>query len=750
MFKRRLHFGLVVFVSAAVLSCGESKPAPPAAKNDDVNDPPKVVIAQPAATEIDTFEKRKAWYLDTVRRTPIPAGFFEVQPDGGIKFSEMRPDPGKHLWHWIQAELAKDPSGEQVLVHRGVTVKQLIKALVRYPNMFHFNADGPAMCLYRWPHLIEPADRDYLFQGHDRSILDHSDQPNYNLFTCEGTENHLALSRFSGYLLCQNWLEDHPDDERAKQGLAQCRAYILKRMRRVLEVGTGEFNSTTYYGYQMRGMMLCYEFAKDEEVRDACRALLDYFATEICLNYFNGINAAPESRGGATRACEKECDQVVWLWFGDSPIAPTKPTNLVYAALSSYRPPAALEAVAKKLAPQQQFYFKTQPSYLLDRPAFSCETMCFDRSFAISCMYMPRAGYTGASVQYRPSKVVSRAGTDGPTWVMFANDNSITETGGGRGPYTQWASHVGVLVQITHVPANADALKEKAAAITNQWQAKWLASFKQRWNLASTDRRVATPIDNLKTGDVVSYLVFRGDESSGLQLAMEEESGIVFMKHNDTHIAVRTLSGRMPKLAEKRDAKLAKKDASWRWLVDPVDEDGLAGFVVEASDGEGQSFEAFQEAVRTGSRVKTVTGERRVVYHSLSGATINVQHQSKATRPQIEAIFDWGYIEDEALNKPMAIPTVPPFNQPTYPAAGDDLEGWGRVPIARYEDVRFTPELPMGSTSVDVISGELVQMGGGELRIRRLVRNDATGAESLKTVYVLSLDAQGRPRWSGE
>ena len=670
--------------------------------------------AKPEAARLDTFESRAAHCLDAARAAPFTR--LKLADDGGVTWSV--PDPGKHAWNHVLAHLAADPSGATTVPGKhGLTARRLVRELFRFPNLFHFNADGPAACLMRFPQIVDAADRRFFFEGHARAVFGRTEELNYNLFTGEGTENHVVMSRFAGHLLCQDWLRDHPDDARAREGLALTKRYILEHARDVDRCGTGEWNSSTYYGYQLRGVLTCFEFAEDAEVRAACRALLDHFAAEMALKYVGGINAGPESRGGADAPVGSEMDQIAWLWWGDSPVAPAGATNAVYAALSTYRPPAPLAKIARKEVGVGATYFNSHGSYLFDRPAEARESIHFGDGYALSCAYLPYAGFTGACAQFRPAKLVVRAAGDSPAWVLSANGNGHTRSGGGRGPWEQWAHHRNVLVQLTHVPANAADLLAEARAITDQWQEDWARSFARRWIKGDrgAGRHVtfaAPPV----TG-VDSYVVF---PSGATEIDVDPTHHIVFLRHGRTYVAIRSLKADLPQRDETYDTAAAKK-APKTWLIDRVGDGGTGGFVLEvATAAEHGSFDALRSAVVARTRLdrSKLSSDGEVAYTTLAGERLVVRLVREANAPLTEPTFDWCYIPDRSLDRPMPVMRMPPFVQPAYPRAGSPLAGWGRIPAGTVDG------RPVGGeTFLDpakqwpVFAGPHINQAGGVLTI---------------------------------
>ncbi|MBC8102287.1 MAG: hypothetical protein H7Z41_06845 [Cytophagales bacterium] len=672
-----------------------------------------------APQEGRSYPARRDAYLAAVRTAPLQRIVYQPPASEGGQpgFRFTVPDPGKHLWNHLFALLASDSSGEQrpAGAPEGVTVRHIIQALITFPNLFHFNADGPARCFHRYPKLVSEQNRAYFFSGHSRSLLNHPDQANHNLFTGEGTENHLAMCRYSGYLLCQNWLQDHGDDARARLGLRQTREYIITHARDVFRTGTGEWYSSTYYGYQIRGLLLAFEYAKDQEVRSACHALLDLFSAEIALKYLNGVGCGPESRGAPGETpWSREIAQIAWLWFGDrsGEAGPKAVTNAVYAALSSYRPPAILEKIARKRGMVGEEYFNSHPSYLLDQPSVSRETLYFGPGYAVGCSYLPAAGYTGASSQFLPVKIAGSE-TDSAAWVIYGGSNARGTTGTGRSPYDQWAHYRNVVMQFTWVPEGAEANAAAAATITKAWRESWERRFDERWGAGGV-RSGGPTLSAVRTDGIESLLFLPSEIPMERRSAVEE--GVFFLKLDRIYFAVRSLlqplptyrpaaGGLPPLLAES----VRRGEAG-----------GLGGFVIEiGSQSEQSSFAAFQRQVLAKTRLdKTLLApEREITYDSLAGCRIVVRVGTRAPAPLIEPLFDWGITPgDRRQSSPIRPPVA---KQPTYPAAGASLEGWGRIPEVLIDGK------PLGgadfldlSRPYPVISGPKVTQADGVLKIQ--------------------------------
>lgn len=506
-----------------------------------------------------SFPERRSAYLSAVRTKPV--GGFELTSDGAIRFTI--PDPGKRLWNHLLALLSLAPSGNLFLSgwDGKVTARQLARVLVTLPNQASSPDNGPVACLMRHPHLLTLEDR-------------------RSLFTSEGVERHLAINRYNGYLYCQHWLRDHPEDALALEALKQARSFILQHARDTLRTGTSEEDSSAYYS----GILLCFEFARDAAVRMSCQALLDVFATEQVLKYMGEANPSSEADASSS------------LWWGDSGVSPVTASNAVFVALSSYRPPSVLGAIARKefVGKEGAWYLNSHPSSLLNDTSYTRETLYLGPygKYALSCTYPPPASPTHAPREFRPAKLVSRTRREGESALTLSlNDNSPSQDGGGRGPYTYWAQYRNVLFQITTVP--------------------------------------------VRTENIQSYVTFPAGGVEGLELSIDDEASLFFVHHDDTYIAFHSLTTPLPHLEQEEAEKGKGKGARVR-VFDTVPTGGIGGLIVEVGTKDEQhTFSAFQKRMREAPHLdRDRWGQERVIlYTSLRGEQIEVRPATSIRSP---------------------------------------------------------------------------------------------------------------------
>ncbi|NJK98936.1 MAG: hypothetical protein HC905_32095 [Bacteroidales bacterium] len=289
----------------------------------------------------------------------------------------------------------------------------------------------------------------------------------YNPWTCEGTENHVNMSRTSGYIfagLMEEYPGEFPDAASRKKEMKDWIKYYSKT---IFYTGTGEFNASTYGIYNIIGWLNLFDFAKDKEVKEMARAVLDYYASELALHYTQGMTGGAESRGEpSVKGCDKETDILSWLWFGNASFNVEdelkknknnkNPLQVVHAATSSYFPPKQIVDLASNKY-KGSFYCNSKPAYLLDNPSIY-KNFSMPVKFTLGSACYPYGAF--ASSTYK-----------NVTWKMIAkvDDEEMKHpqmiTGGGlyysdrkgrmRNPWLQTVQYKNILIQLNKMPVNA-------------------------------------------------------------------------------------------------------------------------------------------------------------------------------------------------------------------------------------------------------------------------------------------------------
>ncbi len=158
------------------------------------------------------------------------------------------------------------------------------------------------------------------------------------------------------------------------------------------EVGNGEWDSDGYHPHTICAYMNLYAFARDPEVRAMSKAVLDFLFTAGSVKYYRGAWTGPNKRDYGNFQPMRAVSELLWLYYGDTPLSPGKHiADNVWPIVSGYRPPAALVAFAKKEFEKPLEMFNSHPTYSnwlpgqAERPnAF--ETMYYGNQFTLGTL----------------------------------------------------------------------------------------------------------------------------------------------------------------------------------------------------------------------------------------------------------------------------------------------------------------------------------------------------------------------------
>jgi len=560
-------------------------------------------------------------------------------------------DPEKYYWPKVMARFEK----------YGITdslSNQWISEL-RNRSPFHFTLVGMARLLSLYGNAPALRDNKELLL---RKVFERTDA--HNILTSEGTENHIAMDRTSGYIFAQHALR-YPDQfPDAPEKLKQLKDWIAQWSRRMYQHGTGEWNSSTYQAYHIIGWLNLYDFAEDEEVKLMARAVLDYYAAEMALHYSWGTYGGSEKRGrGASDQNLSASNYLCWLWFGSHLPGNTfqhqgrEYIQSMHAVTSTYRPPLQITGLARKQMPDHWWFTGSKPSYLYEQPSYVKQFFYKGGNFTLGSSASAYGGWTGATSQLVNWKLaVRRDDSPMPYEVSGSGRFHNSWTGSKADPFTQWAQHKNVLVQMTLTPENHDSLTHVNREITNEWAQSWERDFRQRF-------------PNDKKGNVVNFAADIAAENRSF-ITLPNDALIHISEDNawvdlgNVWLAVVPLSDdgfhQTDAVIEKGGRKL---------LIDSAPFGQICGFILEAFDADRfDSWEAWKKQWQNHALAKAE--ESGIEYYSLSGDTISAVFRSDGSFK--EALYDWGY----GATQPMVLPSAPPLQQPEWPSG----KGFGRVP----------------------------------------------------------------------
>lgn len=171
------------------------------------------------------------------------------------------------------------------------------------------------------------------------------------------TENLFLMRVTSVYLMAE--------ETGNRETAAKYKQLILDYTKTLYRIGMGEWDSENYHGHSLAPLTNLYDFAKDDEVKLAAKACLDWMCAAGAVKYYRGGFNGPTKRdynhiqpfGGSAAA-------MLWVLFGDSPRANEHwESDEVHVITSAYRPPVAVMKLARKEFTKPVELFSSKPSY---------------------------------------------------------------------------------------------------------------------------------------------------------------------------------------------------------------------------------------------------------------------------------------------------------------------------------------------------------------------------------------------------
>jgi hypothetical protein len=195
------------------------------------------------------------------------------------------------------------------------------------------------------------------------------------------TDNLRAMRETSVYLMAE---------ETGNQAVRRLYKQKLQRYVWALyHIGMGEWDSSNYQAHTFTAYLNLYDFAKDPEVKFLAKSALDWLSATAAVKYYRGGFGGPNKRDAidSNVVYGANAARFFSLYFGDVPISDPKPdVDAIHAITSTYRPPQAVVALARKQFPRPVELWSTKPIYENwkaggeDQPAY-WETTFFGRSY---------------------------------------------------------------------------------------------------------------------------------------------------------------------------------------------------------------------------------------------------------------------------------------------------------------------------------------------------------------------------------
>lgn len=657
------------------------------------------------------FEQRALFIMDVVYDYGWVENDQEYRPSGfgGCSGSGSLSDYGKYVYPWMIAHFEKD--GDQALTGSETQkVRNTFDSEMHTCPTFHFNLVGLPRLIYQYPY--EPNFQKNIHGGKLQDYLNmvFNRTDSYNAFTGEGTENHLGMSRLPGYLYAQLAIDSGYTDvfPAAPALLDSMKHWIMETSRTIYQAGVAEWNSSTYGAYNILGWLLVYDFANDQQVRNAARAVLDYYAAELALHYQQGMTSGAEMRGGSSvKSLNTETDILAWLWFGDAPkdmmkgnFPSWKTLQTIHAATSTYRPPYITVQLARKELRIPAFYHNSKSGYLYEQPSMVKQTYYVNDSYSMGVAYTPYGGWGGGDWQIVSWKMVARVNPETGDDAQYASGG--LEWGGYRRtqlfkkPWEQFAHHKNVMVLMTKRPENHSSIKTTVQSVFQTWRNNWGNDFYQRFP-GDTDKQNPVNFQEGQASENQTVLSVSGHGAVGSLVSQD----VRFILLENVYLAVRYLYQEQPASFNNHGDFFLTKDHA---------PDGhLTGLIVEVAEKSAyNNFTSFRNTyLAHTSLIKDIDNDR-FTYISLYGDTLDVQYED--TGSFSEPVYDWGY----GPVIPMVVHRSPPFIQPQWPEG----KGFGTQASFSVNNDPVNLDEPW-----DIYSGPDFRLHNGILKVRDTVGN---------------------------
>ncbi|MEM9542464.1 MAG: hypothetical protein AAGA60_23610 [Cyanobacteria bacterium P01_E01_bin.42] len=204
----------------------------------------------------------------------------------------------------------------------------------------------------------DPLTRPHPIHGHgDRSLEGWDIKKMGNWVEDRNTDNLRAMRDTSVYLMA----EETGNEETRQLYKRKIRRYVWA----LYHIGMGEWDSPIYHGHTFAPYLNLYDFAKDPEMKALAKAALDWLSASAAVKYYRGGWAGPNKRDRNSNAVYlADASRLFWLYFGDVPQDNPRPDrDSLHVITSTYRPPQAVVALARKQFTKPVELFAAKPIY---------------------------------------------------------------------------------------------------------------------------------------------------------------------------------------------------------------------------------------------------------------------------------------------------------------------------------------------------------------------------------------------------
>lgn len=463
-----------------------------------------------------------------------------------------------------------------------------------------------------------------------------------------GTENHKTMWRTSGLLYAQ-LLPKGPAGKDAKvsnfpaaEADTLISGMLHDYLRKCLTLGSGEWQSATYYPYSIRGFLNLYDFSPDPDTRTLAHAQLDYYFAVYGIHLVNSTYAGPQKRGFVnaapfdTNAKKDTPDEMVALFTGvpagTGPDAGRNVVSSVHLATTRYRPNRVLTNLLTKNVPLPFEAQIAHPSYHLKDKNVAQEYLYVTDQYAMGSVYL--------TAQDNPTQqtIWSLAIKHKEGTAVIGGGHPKYRSPEGHSPYTQTMQHKGTILvmagQTLPLPAGIKPAPEQHDRARNAPQLARVDGFDSTkldafWKDAPASAQSWLYIPREGTTHSESIPAVSGPPTSAdgprYLLIESGDTWVVAFPLTETYFTLRA-----PESMDKA-APYAKTLSAYDLIISTGD---VSGFAIDvATKQDFPTRDALAKAIATRTALDTSKLKEGIVtYKSLAGDTLEMHYQPTGLR----------------------------------------------------------------------------------------------------------------------
>jgi hypothetical protein len=437
------------------------EPAPPEPAPHTA--PVTTLPSKPVSTTSTAFEARASWMINTYKNFTIGA---PSSPNGF--------EAQKFGWADILSRLDLNPNDPA--------------PIQRFLNLFKagnvngaFMPAGAGWILTKYWHRFTPQERNLVILP----VLKKSDALGHQ------TENIFLIKYVGAYLFSQLWPNEKGwrDNTRKRQltsseMAAFTKQSLLNTLRSYYSKGYHETLSPNYLSVHIHALQTLYNTTTDVELKAAADAALTFHFADMAANFFQGATLAPYNRPSPSPihdpprnvALNNHIKALYWLYWAELMNSPST-TNAsfvgfgpnagarnearhfaVTSALSSWRPPAVLTALAQGSGIGPYTLQSSAPAFgefATGAPGATLRTVYRDDRFAVGSgifRYRINNGLSeemGMEIVYKSTDDQNSIVFHHPYWRTNANQYKWL---GRSSPFQQNVQHQSTLISLFNIP----------------------------------------------------------------------------------------------------------------------------------------------------------------------------------------------------------------------------------------------------------------------------------------------------------